>query len=48
MSVNERAQATEGGRTTAALAASQFGQALKISEDGVISFFHHGECVWEM
>jgi CRP-like cAMP-binding protein len=48
VTVDERARATEGGRTTAALAASQFGQALKISEDGVISFFHHGECIWEM
>jgi CRP-like cAMP-binding protein len=48
MHMNAHAQATEGGRTTAALAASQFGQALKISEDGIISFFHHGECVWEM
>jgi CRP-like cAMP-binding protein len=43
-----RLQATEGGRTTAALAASQFGQALKISEDGVMAFFQHGECIWEM
>jgi hypothetical protein len=48
VTVDERDRATEGGRTTAALAASQFGQALKISEDGVISFFHHGECIWEM
>jgi hypothetical protein len=46
--VEARAQATEGGRTSAALAASQFGQALKISEDGLIAFFQHGECVWEM
>jgi hypothetical protein len=43
-----RLQATEGGRTTAALAASQYGQALKISEDGVMAFFQHGECIWEM
>jgi Cyclic nucleotide-binding domain len=45
---NERVQATEGGRTTAALAASWFGNVLKISEDGLIAFFQQGECVWEM
>lgn len=38
----------EGGRTTAALAASHFGSALKVSEDGVISFFHQGALVWEI
>jgi CRP-like cAMP-binding protein len=48
LTVGMRLPATEGGRTTAALAASQFGQSLKISEDGLIAFFHHGECMWEM
>jgi len=38
----------EGGRTTAAIAASQFGNVLKISEDGVISFFQNGKCVWDI
>jgi hypothetical protein len=38
----------EGGRTTAAIAASQFGSVLKISEDGVISFFQNGKCVWDI
>jgi hypothetical protein len=38
----------EGGRATAALAASRFGHALKISEDGLISFYHHGTHVWDM
>ena len=38
----------EGGRTTAAIAASQFGRVLKISEDGVISFFQNGKCVWDI
>jgi hypothetical protein len=38
----------EGGRTTAAIAASRFGNVLKISEDGVISFFQKGQCVWEI
>jgi hypothetical protein len=38
----------EGGRTTAAIGASQFGSVLKISEDGLISFFQKGKCVWEI
>ncbi len=37
----------EGGRTTAAVAASEFGNVLKISEDGLISFFQKGKCVWD-
>jgi hypothetical protein len=41
-------RSTEGGRTTAALTASRFGKVLKISEDGPISFFQGGECIWEM
>jgi hypothetical protein len=40
--------ALDGGRTTAALHASRFGLALKISEDGFVSFFRSGCCVWEM
>ncbi len=46
--INEQAKATEGGRTTAALAASRYGKVLKISEDGLISFFQNGQCIWEM
>lgn len=38
----------EGGRTTAAISASRFGKVLKVSEDGVISFFRNGKCVWEI
>ncbi len=38
----------EGGRTTAAIAASRFGNVLEISEDGLISFFRRGKCVWEI
>ncbi len=38
----------EGGRTTAAIAASHFGNVLKISEDGLISFFQNGRCVWDI
>lgn len=37
-----------GGRATAAISASRFGKALKISEDGSISFFHQAHCVWEI
>jgi DNA integrity scanning protein DisA with diadenylate cyclase activity len=37
----------EGARTTAALAASGFGPVLKVSEDGVITFFD-GERVWDI
>jgi hypothetical protein len=38
----------EGGRTTAAITASRFGSVLKVSEDGLISFFQNGRCVWDM
>ena len=37
----------EGARTTAALAASRFGPVLKVSEDGVISFYDN-ERVWDI
>ena len=36
-----------GARTTAALSASRFGPVLKVSEDGVITFFDH-DPVWEI
>jgi hypothetical protein len=38
----------EGGRASAAIAASRFGRALKISEDGLISCYHHGTHLWDM
>jgi len=38
----------EGGRTTAAIAASRYGNVLEISEDGLISFFQRGNCVWDI
>lgn len=38
----------EGGRTTAAIAASEFGNVLEISEDGLISFFQKGRCIWDL
>jgi hypothetical protein len=37
----------EGARTTAALAAAQFGPVLKVSEDGMITFFDR-ERVWDI
>jgi hypothetical protein len=39
--------ATEGARTTAALAATKFGPVLKVSEDGIISFYD-GEKMWDI
>ena len=41
-------QNIEGGRTTAAIAASRFGNVLKVSEDGLISFFQKGKCIWDI
>ncbi len=38
----------EGGRASAAIAASHFGKALKISEDGLISFYQNGRHMWDM
>ena len=45
----KRARATrvEGARTTAALTASRFGPVLKVSEDGLISFFD-GDHHWQI
>jgi hypothetical protein len=37
----------EGARTTAAFAASRFGPVLKVSEDGIITFFD-GERIWDI
>ena len=40
--------ALEGGRSTAAMYASRFGLALKVSEDGFVSFYRSGVRVWEI
>jgi hypothetical protein len=40
--------AQDGGRTTAAVHASRFGLAVKISEDGMVSFYRGGVQVWEI
>ena len=45
---NAAAQAREGGRTTAAIGASQFGNVLKISEDGLVTFYRQDHAVWEI
>ena len=39
--------ATEGARSTAAMAASRYGPVLKVSEDGMITFFDSGR-IWDI
>jgi len=39
--------ATEGARSTAAMAASRYGPVLKVSEDGMITFFENGR-IWDI
>ena len=38
----------EGGRTAAAIGASQFGDVLMVSEGGQLSFYRKGHCVWTL
>jgi hypothetical protein len=38
----------EGGRATAAISASRHGHVLKVSEDGLVSFYADGRQVWEL
>jgi hypothetical protein len=38
----------EGSRTTAALESSRFGSVLKISEDGLVSFYKDRQKIWEI
>lgn len=40
--------AVEGARTTAAMAAGRYGAVLKVSEDGLITFYDHQERVWDI
>jgi DNA integrity scanning protein DisA with diadenylate cyclase activity len=42
----EQGEAIEGARTTAAVAASRYGPVLKVSEDGIITFFA-GQRIWD-
>ena len=45
---SREARISEGGRTTAAVHASRFGNVLKISEDGIVSFYRNSVEVWEI
>jgi hypothetical protein len=38
----------EGARTTAAMAAGRFGATLKVSEDGLITFYDRQERIWDI
>jgi len=38
----------EGGRTAAAIGASQFGEVLMVSEGGLLSFYQKGHCIWAL
>ena len=40
--------AVEGARTTAAMAAGRFGAVLKVSEDGLITFYDQRERIWDI
>ena len=40
--------AVEGARTTAAMAAGRFGAVLKVSEDGLITFYDNQERIWDI
>ena len=40
--------AVEGARTTAAMAAGRFGSVLKVSEDGLVTFYDHSERIWDI
>jgi len=40
--------AVEGARTTAAMAAGRFGAVLKVSEDGLITFYDRQEKIWDI
>jgi hypothetical protein len=41
-------EVVEGARTAAAIAASQFGNVLKVSEDGRLFFYQSGHCAWSL
>ena len=40
--------AVEGARTTAAMAAGRYGAVLKVSEDGVMTFYDQQERIWDI
>src|SRR5262249_59207498 len=38
----------EGARTTAAMAAGRYGAVLKVSEDGLLTFYDQQEKIWDI
>jgi hypothetical protein len=46
--VDQDEEIGEGGRTAAAISASQFGDVLMVSEGGQLSFYQKGHCVWNL
>jgi hypothetical protein len=40
--------AVEGARTTAAMAAARYGAVLKVSEDGLLTFYNQQERIWDI
>jgi hypothetical protein len=46
--VDPKEEIGEGGRTAAAIGASQFGNALMVSEGGQLSFYQKGHFVWTL
>jgi hypothetical protein len=46
--VDDAEEIGEGGRTAAAIGASQFGDVLSVSEGGQLSFYQKGHCVWTL
>ena len=45
---DENEEIGEGGRTAAAIGASQFGDVLMVSEGGQLSFYQKGHCIWTL
>jgi len=48
LTVAAESEILQGSRTTAAIESSKFGSVLKISEDGLVSFYRNRERVWEI
>jgi hypothetical protein len=48
LTIASESEIVEGSRTTAAIESSKFGSVLKISEDGLVSFYKDRERIWEL
>jgi hypothetical protein len=48
LTIASESEIVEGSRTTAAIESSKFGSVLKISEDGLVSFYKDRERTWEL